>query len=374
MVTPLGYERRQVTGGMRAGITAVKPVELDRILSLLMGRVSTKDFPSHDGDMATDFALAAARAAWSEAGLADHQYDPWRVATVIGSSKGWLSTLIGDGNSLARIQPQTFPGHGLGLEIARNMHFCGPVLNYPAACATGIICIIRAIHALQAGDVDIALAGSGEASGKAVLMASFQNMGALSPEPMLPFDRRRRGFNPGEGAAVFVLEREGDAHARGATILARIAGWDQRADAYHITSADPDGQTVAYSIRRTLEIAGWHPSEVEYINAHGTGTRLNDVVEGAAINRALPGCSPWVSSIKPYIGHLLGASSAAELALALACLHDNYIPATPGLEQPDPDIPLHYVPTGGVNKRVNRFIKLSLGFGGHIGVLALERP
>lgn len=374
-VTPLGHRGDGLVAAMRAQQTAIYPVILDSNLPLLMGRILPHDFPVHPGDMAGDYTIGSARSAWEMAGLTSHFIDPWRVATVIGSSKGRVGNFIPAKTiALSAFDPETFPGDTLGLEVARAMGLSGPVLNHPAACATGSVCMIRGIQTLQSGEADIVLAGSGEASATSLIMASFKNMGALSDEPMRPFDRRRNGFNPGEGAAVFVLEREADARARGACILANIAGWDYRSDAFHMTAADPSGDTVAYSIRRTIARAGWASADVEYINAHGTGTQLNDSVEGRAINNALPGCRPLVSSIKPNIGHLLGASSSVELALALLCLRAGFVPPTPGLEQPDPNIPLQFVQPGGQTASVHRFLKLSLGFGGHIGVLALEIP
>ncbi len=373
-VTPLGHKLGTVTEAMRRGESGIRPVTLDDILPILMGRVSTEEFPRHGGDMAVDYALSATQDAWASSGLSDP--DPWRVATIVGSSKGRLANLLGSGANLhcRQFDPNTFPGNTLGLALATRLRVSGPILNYPAACATGIVCMIRAAQSLQHDESDVALAGSGEASGKALVMASFHNMGALGTAPMRPFDRRRAGFNPGEGAAVFVMERETDAVARGARILARIVGWDQRSDAYHITSADPEATTVVHSIKKTLAMAGWEPSDVEYINAHGTGTLLNDLVEGKAIRDTFGVSTPLVSSIKPYVGHLLGASSAVELALSIAALRDSFIPPTLGLEEPDPDIPLNFVSRNGNFQTVHRFLKLSLGFGGHIGVVAVEIP
>src|SRR5262249_39264116 len=148
----------------------------------------------------------------------------------------------------------------------------GPALNYPAACATGSVSIIAGINLLRDGVADVVLAGSSEASGHPLVLAAFQNMGALSPGKARPFHRDRDGFNAGEGAALFVLEREEDAQRRGARILARIAGWDFRSDAYHVTGENPDGTTLEYCIRKTLSRARWQPEDIEYVNAHGTGT------------------------------------------------------------------------------------------------------
>ncbi len=176
-----------------------------------------------------------------------------------------------------------------------------------------------------------------------------------------------------------VLERESSARQRGARIMARITGWDLRADGYSATAVEPDGRTLDYAIRRTLARAGWCPEDVEYINAHGTGTRLNDSVEAAVISRVFGDASlgrkrPLVSSLKPYIGHLLGASSSVEIALAITSLNRGYIPATLRLQEPDPEFCLNHVAASGEDRRVTRFLKISLGFGGHTGVIAIELP
>jgi len=369
-VTSLGDDSAGVVAALRSGISGVRRYDFGGGFELPVGRVNEDVFCQGQGDMAGPFALAATKGAWRESGLELGEFDSWRVGTFIGSSKGRLGNLIGEGG--LALDPRNFPGDTLGLQVARAMGFAGPVLNYPAACATGTNCIVQAAHYLQDGSIDIAVAGSGEAGCLPLILAGFNNMGALSGEIARPFDVERAGFNPGEGAAAFVLEREGDARARGATILARIVGGDIRSDAFHITSAEDSGAVVSYAIERTLKLAGWDPADVDYVNAHGTGTRLNDVVEGRAIRRVFGGHQPFVSSLKPNIGHLLGASSAVELAVSMVCLKDGFLPPTLGLETPDPDIPLRFVTGKDSREGVDRYIKLSLGFGGHIGMLAIE--
>jgi len=369
-VTSLGDDPVEVVAALRLGVSGVKGHDFGEGLKLPVGMVGEDVFCRRQGDMAAPFALAATEKAWRKCGLKLEDLDPWRVGTLIGSSKGRLGNLISDDG--LTFDPRDFTGDTLGLHVAREMGFAGPVLNYPAACATGTNCILQAAHYLQDGSIDIAVAGSGEAGCLPLILAGFKNMGALSAGIARPFDVKRAGFNPGEGAAVFVLEREADARARGTTILARIVGGDQRSDAFHITSAEDSGAVVSYAIERTLRQAGWDPADVDYVNAHGTGTRLNDLVEGRAIRRVFGKHRPFVSSLKPNLGHLLGASSAVELAVSVACLTDGFLPPTLGLEIPDPDIPLRFVTGNDSQESVDRYIKLSLGFGGHIGVLAID--
>lgn len=335
-------------------------------------------------DRALGFARIAARRAWDQSGLGQAGLSPDRIAVIVSSSKGLLSNLLeARGRFLCGGDADLVPpfeaawGDTPSRRIARDLGLAGPALNYPAACATGIASIVPAIHLLQEGLADAVLAGSAEACGHPLILAGFSSMGAMAAGLSRPFHTDRDGFNPGEGAAVFVLERDRDARRREARPLARIAGWDLRSDAHSATAVEPGGQTLEYAVRRALARAGWAPTDVDYINAHGTGTRLNDTVEAGVIARVFghPGGHrppPPVSSLKPYTGHLLGASAAVELALILESLRDGFIPPTLRLDRPDPALPLRHVPPEGIAAPARRILKLSLGFGGHIGVLAVE--
>lgn len=374
-VSPIGSTPQQAVQALREGRSGIRSINLGGHFDILMGRVPDSAYPDREPDMSLEFAVDAAETAITNARLDATSVDPWRVTTIISSSKGRLATILDpEENKRYGFRPDKFPGNTIGLAIARKWRFSGAVLNYSAACATGLHSIIRAAQALQCYEADVALAGSSESSGTALLMAGFRNMGAISDSPVLPFHRNRAGFNPGEGAAVFLLEREEDALARHAPIVARLTGWDQRSDAHHITSAESSGETIAYAIRKAIRMAGWSPSDIEYVNAHGTGTPLNDLVEGRSIISAFGPNTPLVSSLKPYIGHLLGASSAVELALVISSLKAGYIPPTLGLNDPDPRIPLQFVSPEGTNASIHRIMKLSLGFGGHIGVVTVELP
>lgn len=375
MVSPVGSGVGAVVEALRSGKSGLRPVQLGE-KSIIMGRVENQ-WDTNGGDRSLEFAEASLREAITEAGISQDDIPGNRVMFVVGSSKGRVGNLLPreEKNDTRRLELNlaTFPGDTLGLDLARRSGWAGgPVLNCPAACATGIVSLIRGVYALQSGEADLVIAGSAESAGRLLLMSAFQNMGALSSEPMRPFHAERRGFNPGEGGAVFILEREEDARARGVRVLARVAGWDQRSDASHITGVDPDGESLAYCITKTLERAGWSPADVDTINAHGTATLLNDQVEGRAIISVFGKGGPPVSALKPYVGHLLGASSAVELAMVLACARESFMPGIPGLDCPDGEIRLQYVAPGGMNGCFRRILKLSLGFGGHIGAVALE--
>jgi 3-oxoacyl-[acyl-carrier-protein] synthase II len=369
--TALGCGPVEVLERLVAGDSGIRQERLSADFSTLFGCVEgTPALAERARDFTADFARDASDAALSQCGIAG-AYAPDRVATVIGCSKGRLSELAGKWPG--RLDPTVFPGDTVGAEVAARYQLTGPVLNYPAACATGLACMIAGVNLLRHGVADAVLAGSAEASGLELVLASFANMGALAPGLMRPFHAERCGFNAGEGAAVFVLEREDAAMRRGAKVLARIVGWDLRSDAHHLTSPEESGAVIVECIRRTLRMADWLPGSVDYINAHGTGTRQNDAIEARAIREVFGGETPLVSSLKPYIGHLLGGSAAAELALCVLALRNKFVPWTVGLDEPDPQIaPIRHVPAGGVHRQVTRFLKVSLGFGGHLACLAVQ--
>lgn len=383
LASAVGCTPTQAVARLRQSTPGVAPTRIGGVLSLLMGNVDPAALGPYrcddpEQDHAAAYARHSAAQALATAGLAPSDLTQKPVLVVVGSSKGRMGNLLPGENARAPLppfRPDQVLGDTLGLELAREHTLQNAtVINCSAACATGIVCLIRAIHGLQHYEADYALAGSAESPGRALLLAAFQNMGALAPDVMRPFHVDRRGFNPGGGAAVFLLERENDARRRGAPILARLSGWDQRSDASHITAADSSGATMAHAIRQTLHRADWKPEHVDYINVHGTATLLNDHVEGMAVRAVFAEKCPPVSALKSYTGHLLGASSAVELALVLASVRQGFLPATPLLDHPDPTIPLRFVPPGGMEGAFHRILKLSLGFGGHIGVMALEIP
>lgn len=264
--------------------------------------------------------------------------------------------------------------------IAIRNHACGPCLPVVTACATSTHAIGEAYRAIRHGYADAIIAGGSEACITKLGIAGFANAKALSKaeDPKyasLPFNRNRAGFVMSEGAAMLVLEEYEHALARGAEIIAEVCGYGNTCDAYHVTAPRPDGKTQAAAIRQALDEAGYTSDDVLYINAHGTGTALNDVAETAAFKLALgeDAYKAHVSSIKGAIGHLLGAAGAAEAVAAVLALKNGVVPPTINLDDIDPECDLDYTPNVPVEAPLTIAISDSLGFGGHNGCLAFRK-
>jgi 3-oxoacyl-[acyl-carrier-protein] synthase II len=367
-VCALGSSRGEIVSNLRECRSGIAVKSFGHGLDIPFGEVPLD--VTDAGDRAPVFAEHAVRACLNEAQFDIRRMPPHRIGVLVSSSKGLIRNLLNHvQNGQNGAAWDNWTADKLGLGIAKLYDISGPVLNYPAACASGTVSMISAVHLLLDGIIDAALVGSAEASGNALLLAGFRNMGALSPGLCRPFDRRRCGFHPGEGAGIFLLERESDARRRGAAVQATIHGWDYRSDAHHMTGIEPSGRTLEYSISQTLNRAQWHVEDVDYINAHGTGTPLNDKVEAETIGRVFGSCPVPVSSFKSATGHLLGACSSVELALTIMCAAEGFLPPTLNLEEAEFD--LSFIMGKCLSRRPERILKTSLGFGGHIASLAV---
>jgi 3-oxoacyl-(acyl-carrier-protein) synthase len=263
--------------------------------------------------------------------------------------------------------------------VATRFGMLGPRICHSTACASGLIDIMGAVRALRENQCDVALAGSAEAIDP-LFAAGFQQMRVLAQaddprEACRPFDRGRSGFVMGEGAAMFVLERLSHARARRAHIYAEILGGRMLADAHHVTGLDMESEALTRLIRDALRTARLEAKDVGYVNAHGTGTQQNDVMETRGIRRALGSHADQicVSSLKSMLGHLVNASGSVELALTTLALRDGFVPPTLNLTDPDPECDLDCVPLVGQPRRVQAALKLSLAFGGHLVAVVLRR-
>ena len=263
--------------------------------------------------------------------------------------------------------------------VANRYGLTGPRLCHSTACASGLVEVLAAVRSIRDGQCDIALAGSAEAF-HPLFAAGFQAMRVLAThddpqQACRPFDSRRSGFVMGEGAAMFVVERLSHAVRRDAKIYAEVIGGKMQAQAYHLTGLDAESESLAYLITATLKQARLDPDDLGYINAHGTGTQQNDVVETRGIRRAMGRAADRVclSSTKSMLGHLVNAAGSVELAITALALRDGFAPPTMNLTDPDPECDLDCIPLVGRRASFEHALKLSVAFGGHMAAMALRR-
>jgi 3-oxoacyl-[acyl-carrier-protein] synthase II len=340
-------------------------------------------------DRFTLFAQAAACEAAADAGLDMADEDPSEVGVLVGSAVGGITSLLEQADRMRergprRVSPFLIPAlmmNAAAGQIAIAFGLRGPNLAVATACATGSHAIGEAAAIVGRGDAEVMFAGGSEAGIVPVAIAGFNVMGALSTrnhDPQgacRPFDADRGGFVMGEGAGMMVLESLSHAQARGARIYGEVLGYGATSDAFHITAPAQDGVGAAMAMQRAVQQAGIPPEKVDYINAHGTGTRLNDVSETAAIKQVF-GEHAYrlaVSSTKSMTGHLLGAAGAVEAMFCLLAMRDQTLPPTINLDTPDPDCDLDYVPHVPRPADVNVALSNSFGFGGHNATLVLGR-
>ncbi|HLI31627.1 MAG TPA: beta-ketoacyl-ACP synthase II [Solirubrobacteraceae bacterium] len=339
-------------------------------------------------DRCTQLAIAAAIEALEQAGwAAEPPCDPRRIGCVLGSGIGGLTTLL-DAQEALRCRRQrgvsplavpTMMINAPAAALSLRFGLRGPSFAVASACASGAHAIGAAVRLIERGEADAVLAGGAEAALLPLALAAFGALDALSPSGVArPFDRDRDGFVMGEGAGVLVLEAAELAAARGAPVLGAVRGYAASSDAHHLTAPRADGADQAQAISGALAQSGIEPAQILYINAHGTGTPLNDRAETAAIKRALGehAYAVPVSSLKSAIGHLLGAAGAVEAVATLLAMGAGVAPPTLGLRQPEEGLDLDYVPGAARTLepagRRRLALSSSFGFGGHNAVLCLE--
>lgn len=398
-VSPIGLTASESWENAKNGVSGVAPIQLFDASDLLVQiACEVKDFKPEEFMDAKDarrrdrfeqLAVAAAGEAIRDSGLELASVDPQRVGVIVSSAIGGLNTLRETVETLnskgpRRISPFAIPmlmsNGGAGL-IGIDYGFKGPAFSVASACASGADGIGIAWLLLRAGMIDIAIAGASEAPVDRVGVATFDRLGALSRRnddysmTPQPFDRNRDGLVMGEGAGVLVLERESHARKRGARIYAEIAGYASTADAFHITAPAEDGSGGARAIMQALTIARVAKDEVNYINAHGTATQLNDVAETKALKSAFGELAYQipVSSTKSMTGHMMGATGALEAIFCTYAVVQDIIPPTIHYQTPDPECDLDYVPNSARDCVVNVAISNSFGFGGHNAVLVFRK-
>jgi 3-oxoacyl-[acyl-carrier-protein] synthase II len=328
-------------------------------------------------DKFTQFALVAAHEALVMAG--DLDIDPNRVTVSVASGIGGLESLEdlvhGTDAPVPRVSPFLVPmmmANAAAAAISIKYGFGGQVSTPVVACAAGSQSILDGLRQIQWGYADVAIVGGAEAAARATAEEGFKSARALSASGYaLPFDEDRDGFVMGEGAAVLVLEAVEMAEARGAPALAEVVGAASTADAYHVTAPHPEGDGAERAIRLALSDAGMEPGDIAYINAHGTGTDLNDRTEGNVIARVFGEGQPAVSSIKATTGHALGASGSIEAAVVVEAIRRHELPPNIGLTNQDPEIPLTDIIRETRPWEPGPSISNSFGFGGHNTVIVI---
>ena len=398
-VSPLGNDVPSLWEGLLSGRSGVGPITLFDPSSLdVRIAAEVKEFDpvalfgrreARRNDRFTLFALEAARQAVDDAGLRCEGQDGGEVGVLIGSAIGGILTLLENHNVLQtsgprRVSPFMVPmmmPNAASAAVAIKYGLRGPNLCVASACATGSHAIGEAAEVIRRGHAEAMVCGGSEAVVDPLSLSAFKNMGAISTrndEPeraSRPFDAGRDGFVMGEGAGVLVLESAEHARRRGARIYCELAGYGASADAWHITAPEETGQGAARAMECALLDAGLSPEHVDYINAHGTGTLLNDRVETKAIRTVFgPHADRLaVSSTKSMVGHLMGAAGAVEAIACIQSLVTGWVHPTLNYETPDPECDLDYVPDQARRTEPRVVLSNSFGFGGHNGCLIFRR-
>lgn len=397
-VTPLGNTVQETWEGMKQGKNGIGPItKFDTADYKTKLAAEVKDFDPKQymevndtlrTDRYTQYAVAAAQQAVEESGIMGKVL-PERFSVIFGSGIGGIGTFETEHTKLLQRGPRRVSSLFVPMMIG-NMaagmiairHDCrGSAMPAVTACASGSNAIGEAMRLVRHGYADAVITGGTEAAICPSAIAGFVNMQALSTsenpsEASLPFDKRRGGFVIGEGAVALILEEYEHALARGAKIYGEVVGYGSTCDAYHITSPHPEARGGAQAMQDAMKEAGYTAQDVVYVNAHGTGTHMNDLVETKAIKKALgeeAAKQAYVSSTKSMTGHMLGAAGAIEALACLFALSEGIVPPTINLKEPDEECDLNYVPNAAVKAELTLALSNSLGFGGHNACLAFRK-
>ena len=397
-VTPIGNTVPEFWQGIREGRVGIGEItRFDTESFKVKLAAEVRDFDASERmepkaakrmERFSQYAVAAAKEAFADADLHLEEEDPFRAGVIVGSGIGSLETVENEyakilkGN-VKRVAPLMVPkmiSNMAAGNISIQLGLRGKCTNVVTACASGTHCIGDAFRAIQYDDADIMLAGGAESCICPTGVAGFQALTALTEETdparaSIPFDKDRSGFVLGEGAGVVVLEELQHALARGARIYAELVGYGATGDAFHITSPSEDGSGAAKAMELAIKEGGVRPSEVDYINAHGTATHHNDLYETRAIKAAFGEAAKDVviNSTKSMIGHLLGAAGGVEFVVCAKAVEENYIHQTVGTRETDEECDLNYAIGAPVEKEVRYALTNSLGFGGHNASLLLKK-
>ena len=397
-ITPIGNNAEEFWNGIKAGQCGIdKITHFDttnykvKLAAEVKGYNPEEHFDRRNAkrlDLFSQYAIVAAREALNDSKLDKENENMERVGVILGSGIGGLNTMQADiGNLIEkgpdRVSPMFIPMSICNMaagNVAIDLGAKGESISMVTACASATHCIGESFRIIKHGYQDIVIAGGTEASITPVGIAGFTNIKALSQatdenRASIPFDKERNGFVMGEGAGIVILEELEHAIKRGAKIYAEIVGYGATSDAYHITSPAPGGEGGARAMKIAMEEAGVKPEEVNYINAHGTSTHLNDSCETQAIKTALGEASKkvMVSSTKGHTGHLLGAAGGVEAIACAKAVEEGFVPATINYREPDEECDLDIVPNEGRKVEIKYAISNSLGFGGHNASILLKK-
>ena len=399
LVTPIGNTVADFWNNVlecNSGIDLIKKFDTEGLRVRIGAEV--KDFNPEDYidprnakrmDIVCQFAMAAAKMAVEDSRLMDHEFDPAQVGVVTGSGIGGINTFEAQHTVITTKKPKFVSPFFIPMmiadiipgQISMKYNFMGPNYSVASACATATNAIGVSYRHIVSGDADVIITGGSEASITPLALAGFTNMKALSSrndDPKTasrPFDKDRNGFVMGEGAGILVLEELEHAKKRGAIIYAELAGYGFSGDAHHLTAPHPEGKGASLAMKRALEVAELKPEDIQYINAHGTSTPLNDKYETKAYKAVFGDHIKEmnISSTKGVTGHLLGAAGAVEaIALTLA-IKNNICPPTANYQTPDEDCDLNVTPNKPVEREIKAGISSNFGFGGHNAVIAMKK-
>lgn len=394
-VTPVGNDIETMWDSLvngKNGIDYIKSFDTEKLKVKVAAEV--KDFDPtkyiekkelRKTDLFCQYAIAAACQAVDDSGIIGTIEDE-KLGVYVGSGTGGMHTFFTQCENMIaekKISPFFIPmmiGNMAAGLIAIRFSAKGPCLPVVTACATSTHAVGEAFHAIKNGYADAIITGGAEAAITPLAIAGFSSCMALSTRndpnsSSIPFDKRRDGFVMGEGAGILVLEEYEHAVARGAKIYAEVAGYGNTCDAHHVTAPDPEAAGAARCVEIALKEAGITDDDTLYINAHGTSTPANDKTETAAFKRALgeKAYDAYISSTKSMTGHMLGATGAVEAIVAALAVKNGIVPPTIGLEEPDPECDLNYVPNKAVEAPLTAAASTTFGFGGHNACIALKK-
>jgi len=392
VITPIGAGCKPFWNNLLEGRSGIGPVKsFDTSKYDVHCGSEVKDFNAADYlqnldaahlGRASQFAIAAARLALTDAGVDMSSLDRKRAGVSMGTTSGEpLEVERFDdayvNKNLDRIGPEflaLYPCHVVAQHVGSELDFAGVNMMFPTACAAGNYAIAHAFDVLRSGRADVMLAGGSDAFSR-ITFTGFARLGAVAPHTCQPFDRFRKGMIPGEGAGVLVLERFERARKRSARIYAEVAGYGLSCDAHHMTAAHPRGDGAARAMQQALTGSGTRPEEVGYISAHGTGTPTNDRLETIAVKRVFKDLAYRIpiSSIKSMLGHTMGAASAIEAAVCALAVFDDRVPPTINLTEPDPECDLDYVPNYARELPIKVAMNNAYAFGGNNASLLVRK-